>query len=91
MVDRYVIIMITAVKIILSLCGCDMTAGFVRKPPTRRCIEIAYTTRRPNSTNIILYCKFATQANPYYNTMRIISNNIFRKMVHIFPHLFISI
>lgn len=52
MMDIYVIIIIV-VNIILSLCGCDMTAGFVRKPPTRRCIEIAYTTRRTNSTNIV--------------------------------------
>lgn len=53
MMDKYFIIITVVNIIILSLCGCDMTAGFVRKPPTRRCIEIAYMTRRTNSTNIV--------------------------------------
>lgn len=53
MVDGNVIIIIV-VNIILNLCGCDVTEGFVRNPPTRRYIEIAYTTRRPKNEQCTL-------------------------------------
>jgi len=69
MVDGNVIIIIV-VNIILNLCGCDVTGGFVQKPPTRRYIEIAYTTRRPKNEQCTLIMYTASpqrNANPYYN------------------------